>query len=275
MMRACLAATALRALADSAPGLIGQGKMLRARLALRVGPATGAAPIDTVRAAAAVELTHAASLLHDDVIDGGVLRRGAPAFWVEKGVSGAILLGDLLLFKALELVAAVDPATLLPALVRLTGEVCEAETEQELLLRGAPAGWEQCLRIARRKTGPLFAFAALAGAGADPRLARALEASGYEVGTAYQLADDLLDVAGDPALAGKTLGSDSARAKVTAAAAALNEPVDPPAVIRELCAISAARLVEWPAVQSAWQAYLDLDLRPAIDHNLTAVRGLG
>jgi geranylgeranyl pyrophosphate synthase len=78
------------------------------------------------------------------------------------------------------------------------------------------------------------------------------------------LADDLLDVAGDPALAGKTLGSDSARAKVTAAAAALNEPVDPPAVIRELCAISAARLVEWPAVQSAWQAYLDLDLRPPL-----------
>ena len=90
-----MADTSLHSLVSEYNGLVANGKMLRGRLGLRVGSATDIPHATLVHAAAAVEMVHAASLLHDDVIDGGHLRRGAPAFWVERGIPGAILLGDI------------------------------------------------------------------------------------------------------------------------------------------------------------------------------------
>lgn len=217
LMAGCLAETPLHSALADCKNLFGTGKMLRSRLALRVGLAANVPYSTVLRAAAAVELIHAASLLHDDVIDGGFLRRGAPAFWVDRGIPAAILLGDLLLFKALELVSPVENSRLLPVIIKLTGEVCEAESEQELITRGKLADWETCVNTARRKTGALFAFAAHACGGDDAALSDALQESGYLVGTAYQLADDILDANGDTESAGKTLGRDEARDKTTAA----------------------------------------------------------
>lgn len=272
LMAESLMRTPLRSLVADGTGLLANGKMLRARLALRVGRSSGAPHATLLYAAAAVELIHAASLLHDDVIDGGYLRRGAPAFWVERGIPGAILLGDLMLFKALDLLTAVESGRLIPRIIELTGEVCEAETEQELLMRGRPADWESCVSIARRKTGALFAFMACAAGGNDEALCDALLESGYEIGTAYQLADDILDANGSSASAGKTLGSDQARDKATAARVELPEDVSPSAFIESLCSSARQRLAPWPRIEKAWDEYVSRDLRPVLEKNLVPSR---
>lgn len=272
VMAGCVAETPLQKPLADCKNLFGNGKMLRARLALRVGPATGVSYSTILRAAAAVELVHAASLLHDDVIDGGFLRRGAPSFWVDKGIPAAILLGDLLLFKALDLLAPLDDHKLLTTIVRLTGEVCEAESEQELVVRERTSDWGTCVSIARRKTGPLFAFPAFAVAGDDPDLQDALLEAGYRIGTAYQLADDMLDANGDPNAAGKTLGSDAARAKVTAARVTAPENMQPSQFIADLCGSATSLLAPWPAVQIAMQLYLDRDVRPVLDAHLATLK---
>lgn len=271
LMREALSSTPIHSVVSEYDGLMGNGRMLRSRLAFRVGPASGI-PVKTLtHAAAAVELIHSASLLHDDVIDGGYLRRGAPAFWVERGIPGAILLGDLMLFKALSLLAEVGDARLVPEVVELTGEVCEAESEQELVLRGRISDWDTCVRIARRKTGALFAFIGYTCGGKDDALCAALREAGYAVGTAYQLADDILDVNGDPESAGKTLGSDRAREKLTAASASAG-PMDRVAYVESLCDSARDHLAPWPAMQEAWDEYVSLDMRPALAKNLGLVR---
>ena len=272
LMAGCLAETPLHSALADCKNLFGTGKMLRSRLTLRVGPAAGVAYSTILRAAGAVELIHAASLLHDDVIDGGFLRRGAPAFWVDRGIPAAILLGDLLLFKALELVMPVENGRLLPTIIKLTGEVCESESEQELVTRGKLADWETCVSVARRKTGSLFAFAAYAAGGEDPALSAALQEAGYAAGTAYQLADDILDANGDPEVAGKTLGRDEARNKTTAARVRLPKNVDPVHTINELLASSQAGLDPWPSVRAAWDVYITRDFRPSLDKSLGWVR---
>lgn len=256
--------TPLREVLSDFSGTLGAGKMLRARIPGRTGPAASAEHKTLVHAAAAVEMIHGASLLHDDVIDGGYLRRGIPSFWVEKGVSGAILLGDLLLFKAVDLVCQVEGGRLAHSLVLAAGEICEAETEQELVLRGKDASWESCVRIARKKTGALFAFAAEASAGDDPDQRQALKEAGYLVGTAYQLADDILDSVGTTEQAGKTLGTDEAREKTTAMRVD-TKGIDPQEFLQDLCEKSRRLLDPWPAVKAGWNTYLDEDFLPTVE----------
>ena len=261
MIRA-LEETSLRTMLPDASALVGfGGKMLRSRLAYRLGSVTGADPEVLLHGSAAVEMIHTASLLHDDVIDGGVLRRGMPTFWVEKGSAGAILVGDLLLFKAIDLMCRVAGGAHTHDLVKLTGEVCEAESEQELLLDGSESKLEVCQSIARRKTGALFAFAAMiAGSGNTERTARLKEA-GYLVGTVYQLADDILDTR-DHAPAGKTLGTDAARGIVSAARLA-PETLLPH--LKTLLQNARDLLQEDGEALQGLNAYLDQDLEPAIE----------
>jgi geranylgeranyl pyrophosphate synthase len=260
-----LARTPLGQLISDFRSLLGSGKMLRSRMAYRLQDVSPVPRPALISACAAVEMVHAASLLHDDVIDGGMVRRGAPTFWIERGISGAILLGDLLLFKALDLVGRTRQDGLWTrALVEFTGEVCEAESEQELVLRGADSSWEDCVRIARRKTGSLFAFVAYVLAGDDERLQATLREAGYMVGTAYQLADDVLDAVGSEQNSGKTLGTDRARNKITAMSAAIADRLDPVEQIEAYCADSLATLRPWPPYRDAWNLYLEADIRPAL-----------
>lgn len=268
LMAETLARTVLHKLAADPSSLVGNGKMLRSRLIFHVGPAAKVDHPTLVHAAAAVEMVHAASLLHDDVIDGGYLRRGAPTFWVERGISGAILVGDMMLFKAVELMCMVEDGRLTPLLVRLTGEVCDAESEQELLLRGKAPNWENCVSIARRKTGALFAFAAGACGGNDAALTATLVESGYAVGTAYQLADDILDATGSEEDSGKSLGSDEARGKTTAARLDSVQAGEAVAYVDLLCQQAENALAPWPPVQQAWRAFMNADMRPALKKNL-------
>ncbi|MDF3128739.1 polyprenyl synthetase family protein [Kiritimatiellaeota bacterium B1221] len=257
--------TSLSGLVKESASLVGLGgKMLRSRLVYRLGTALGNDPQLMVYGSAAVEMIHTASLLHDDVIDGGVLRRGMPTFWVEKGPAGAILLGDLLLFKAIDLICRVADGRYTHDLVKLTGEVCEAESEQELILTGEDSKLEVCQSIARRKTGALFAFAALINGKGEQQRTASLKESGYLLGTVYQLADDILDTREDPHC-GKTLGTDAARGIVSAA----NLDEDKLRAHLETLKSEACQMLDGDddALEGI-QTYIEKDLQPAIDNLL-------
>lgn len=275
LMLDSLRKTALGPVIDELSGAIGGGKMLRARLTLKVGSATDA-PRDTLRrAAAAVEMVHAASLLHDDVIDGGLLRRGVPSFWKKKSVSGAILLGDLLVCKAVQMLDGIENGRLGGMLVRQAAEMCDAEAEQELVTGGnakdpgfaggcAGASWEKGVSVARRKTGSLFAFAAAATDGSDEKRGAALLEAGYRIGTAYQLADDLMDACGESVRDGKDLGKDALNGKLTSVSALRRTNMLVLQSIRDLREDSWRLLIAWPALKNAWNEYLANDFDPVI-----------
>ena len=266
-IRQALERTTLKPLVAQFAGALYGGKMLRSRLALRVGAAAGVPMPTLIGSAAATEMLHAASLLHDDVIDGARVRRGAPAFWVSRGTSGSVLLGDLMVCAALSLIVETDGGVLVPEFVRRAKEMCEAEAEQELM-PPEEADWAASVSLARRKTGSLFAFVGYASGGASPELRAALRESGYLAGTAYQLADDLFDSYGDPLSSDKTLGLDATHPRVTAVTGWQNHrggsPDDPVAYIQALCERSEQALAGWPVVRAAWHEFLSEDLQPSI-----------
>ena len=254
--------TSLAPLLDElSPSFIG-GKMLRARLTLAIGTACQTDRDTLLHAGAAVEMVHAASLLHDDVVDDALLRRGVPALWRKKGVSGAILLGDLLVCQSLQLVDGLDDGRLGKMLVRLAGEMCDAEVEQELVASRAKKDWASSVSIARRKTGSLFAFAATAAEAGDEVRSAALLEAGYRLGTAYQLADDILDACGKGVADGKDLGKDAKKRKLTAMSAGSLDQARQG--IHDCCTSSAALLTPWPAVQAAWNEYLQTEFSPVV-----------
>jgi octaprenyl-diphosphate synthase len=264
----CLHDTNLAKLLPGNKNLLGNGKMLRSRLVLAIGGANSVDENILINAAAAVDIIHGASLLHDDVIDGGILRRGAPTFWKKYGTNGAILFGDLLVFKGLNLLIEVDRLDLLQELLNMSAHVCRSEVEQELILRGSPGSWEESEQIARAKTGSLFAFAAVAGGGDEPGQVEALREAGFILGTAYQLADDVLDASGNEAVSGKTLGTDSKRGKTTAITATKNAPADPAHYIYALLDRSADQLAPWPVLFEAWNAFLNVTMKPVLSKHL-------
>jgi geranylgeranyl pyrophosphate synthase len=257
--------TFLDQIMDDVGFLVGGGKMLRARLILRVGAATDIANDELLASAAAVEMLHAASIIHDDVIDGGIIRRNAPTFWKAKGVTGAILLGDLLVCRALGLLQGKRQGELVDSLVELGTEMCDGEIQQELSEDNDDETWESCVKVARRKSGPPFAFVGAVCGKGDDALSASLTTAGYAAGTAYQLADDILDAYGDDGTSGKTLGSDASRGKKTAAAVWEKDGVDPLEYINGLCASHNDELEKWPEIKEAWGSFVDEDLLPAIN----------
>jgi octaprenyl-diphosphate synthase len=167
--------------------------------------------------AAAAELVHMATLLHDDVIDDGDQRRGRPTSRRVWGNAVSVLAGDLLLVEALRLGSSGAPVTW-QELVATLGRLVEGEVVQ---LRGRLAvSLEETtyFDIVRGKTASLFEWALRAGAregGATPAAVDALGAFGGHLGIAFQLVDDVLDYDGDPQATGKSMLADLAEGKVT------------------------------------------------------------
>lgn len=167
---------------------------------------------------AAVELVHLASLVHDDLIDGAAARRGRPTLARRYGPGPTVLAGDYLFAAAFEMLVGQGQFIALGALARALREMSEAEIEQLALAfrldTDAAAYW----RCVRGKTGSLFGAACEIGAqagGATAGGARLARAFGMRLGCAFQVADDLLDVIGDPAQLGKPVGQDLARGLLT------------------------------------------------------------
>lgn len=207
-------------LRDAARHLVGSGgKRIRPTVTLLACGACGGDLAGSVPFAVAAELTHSATLLHDDVIDDGAQRRGQPASRVLWGNAVSVLSGDWLLTRALEIVAE-HPAksAALPALLATMRRLVEGEVLQ-LSLRGSFQSSEQdYFNVINGKTASLFGWCAAAGAwaaGAHGDLPNALCRFGERIGTAFQLVDDALDYAADPAKLGKRLGADLSEGKAT------------------------------------------------------------
>jgi len=176
------------------------GKRLRARLALAACEALGARAKDAVDWAAAVELLHNASLVHDDIQDGDRTRRGKPALWARYGSAQAINTGDLLLmlpFRALGRYPAPSQAVLVQILAEYAESTARGQIRELALSASPDKGWSDYFNAVSGKTGTLFALpvrgaAHLAGLRADE--AKNLALTFTSIGILYQLQDDLLDL---------------------------------------------------------------------------------
>ena len=210
----------LEAAADAYPGALGRaclatlaagGKRVRPLLTLLSARRDTELREPVLRAAAAVELVHMATLVHDDVLDRAVLRRGRPTVVEEFGVEVAVSAGNCLLARAFgELVGAGDPAA-----VDVLSETAVGLSEGEVLQRAEAhdvtitmAAYE---RRCERKTADLFSAACRLGAmlsGAGDQAAASLGEYGRLIGLAFQVFDDILDFSGDEASTGKRAGTD-------------------------------------------------------------------
>jgi octaprenyl-diphosphate synthase len=195
------------------------GKRIRPMVTLLSCGACGGDMKAAVPYAVAAELTHSATLLHDDVIDDGPLRRGQPASRVIWGNAVSVLSGDWLLTRALEIVSG-EPArsAALPTLLATMRRLVEGEVLQLSLRSSFAATEKDYMDVVIGKTASLFGWAAAAGAwaaGETGRIPQALVAFGEGIGIAFQLVDDALDYAADPALLGKRLGTDLLEGKAT------------------------------------------------------------
>ncbi len=233
------------------------GKMLRTSFASKILSAKMQdAPRGAQYVCAAVELVHTASLFHDDVIDGASLRRGMPALWKMFTPNSAILIGDVLLCEALQILADSEGANFIGPFSQKVGEVCVTEAQQELVLRGKACDRDTSLQIARGKTGPLFALVGLACGGSDKLLAAALEEAGYRIGTAYQLLDDIIDESRDETHAGKTLGTDRLRKKFTLAHHGKGSKTAMVRTVKDLLESSILLLNRWPGHQAGLRDFV-------------------
>ncbi|HEY8088787.1 MAG TPA: polyprenyl synthetase family protein [Polyangiaceae bacterium] len=237
---------------DSATHLLeAGGKRVRPLTVLLASACFGPVPAGARDVAVAAELVHLATLLHDDVIDDGQQRRGLTTPRRIWGNAVSVLAGDLLLTHALERTATAAPpavlADLFATLRRLVdGEVVQLRGRAQLDVRE-----EVYFRVVQDKTASLFAWAARAGAcvaGASHEAVEALGEFGARVGVAFQLVDDVLDYAGDPAATGKAVLGDLLEGKLTlpllramAARPALGDDV---AAVRAGDEAAAARVAE-------------------------------
>lgn len=201
--------------------LLAGGKRLRPALAVLAARAVGRAyPAERVHAAAAAaEMIHMATLMHDDVVDESHERRGQPTANAVFGNGITVLTGDFLLAKSISLLAHNDDNL---QIVRVFADVTVAMAEGEVLqaavahdLEITPATYEEIIdrKTARFLAGCCETGGMLGGASAAQRTA--LRAYGYELGIAFQIADDLLDLLGDPKKTGKPLGTDLRDGRVT------------------------------------------------------------
>jgi len=205
------------------------GKRFRPMLTLLAAEVGDGINDDVVAAAAGVELTHLASLYHDDVMDEADLRRGVVSVNAAYGNSNAILVGDLLFGKASEVVAGLGAEAVriqAQTFVRLcSGQIRDARPVPEGV---DPIGYY--LGVLADKTGVLIATAARYGAmfsGCPPETIDVMRRYGERLGIAFQLADDLLDVTSVPGESGKTPGTDLREGVATLPTLLVRQSVDP------------------------------------------------
>jgi len=204
------------------------GKRLRPLLVMAACEAVGGNPEAALRAACAVELIHAYSLVHDDMpcMDNDVLRRGKPTVHVKFGQAQALLAGDALQALAFEFLTPEDGSVDAATQARLCRMLAQAAGFQgmaggqaiDLASVGMPLDSQQLHEMHRLKTGALLEASVMMGAACGtvaPAAWQALRDYGAAVGLAFQVVDDILDVTADSATLGKTAGKDAAQDKPT------------------------------------------------------------
>jgi octaprenyl-diphosphate synthase len=193
------------------------GKLIRPALVLFAGKAVGKVTDEHVRIAAIIEIIHNATLLHDDVIDEGQKRRGAPAANTIWGNEAAVLLGDFLLSKVFRMCADLSPK-ISSFIASTAARICEGELRQIVKRQNGQLSESEYIEIVTDKSAVLFSTCCYLGgvlAGANEVQSRALSDFGVNTGIAFQITDDLLDIIGDERKTGKTLGRDADKNKLT------------------------------------------------------------
>jgi geranylgeranyl diphosphate synthase type I len=205
-----------------------QGKGLRPGLAYAVAQMLDADLGCADHMAIAVELVHNFSLVHDDVIDRDVTRRGRPTVWAAHGEPAAVLTGDALMALAFQILGRGQHARLVPRLCRAVQDLIEGEALDVAYETREDVSVADYVQMARLKTGALFGAACALGAaacGADPMVIQHLDRYGQALGLAFQISDDLLGLFGDPRRTGKPVGGDLRQRKRTyPVLAALSSP---------------------------------------------------
>jgi geranylgeranyl pyrophosphate synthase len=194
------------------------GKRVRPQLALLTALATGGSMARAIPLAAACELVHTATLVHDDIVDESDSRRGRMAVQFYFGNSASVLMGDYLVVRAFRLILDDPNREFIKVLVDTIGRMCEGEVLQ-LCVKG-----DTCISIDVYETiiacktallmGACTRLGALAG-NCNPEVVETLANFGYNLGMAFQIQDDILDFIGDEGVLGKPVGGDLREGKVT------------------------------------------------------------
>ncbi|MFA5891137.1 MAG: polyprenyl synthetase family protein [Actinomycetota bacterium] len=186
------------------------GKRIRPKLALLAGRAGDRLGPPLVSCAVSVELIHLASLYHDDVIDETLVRRGVPTAHVRYGNDVAVLTGDFLFARSSALAARLGPYVS-ERLSDTIAALCEGQIMEGQMAGRLDVAPEHYLEVIRRKTASLIASSCHLGAwlsGASAEIVQALTTFGDAIGMAFQLADDILDIAAEQEESGKVPGTD-------------------------------------------------------------------
>jgi len=194
------------------------GKRLRPALLLMTCGALGYQSAQRFNLAAVVEFIHTATLLHDDVVDESVLRRGNPTANETFGNPASVLVGDFLYSRAFQMMVEAQNMRIMQVLADATNVIAEGEVMQLMNMHNAGLDEAGYLQVIRSKTAKLFEASARVGAilaDAEPALEEACAEYGQALGTAFQVIDDVLDYAGDAAVMGKSLGDDLREGKAT------------------------------------------------------------
>lgn len=208
------------------------GKLLRPALALfgaelkAIGPEMESR---IIRVAAALEIFHAATLIHDDIIDSAYLRRNIPTLNVKWGPEIAVLAGDYMHDRAAEAVFQNANDRIISLFLQTAGVVCDGEMHELKEKNNFNLSEDEYLQIIEKKTAALLACAVESGAilaGATPEEAEALKRFGRYFGLAFQIVDDCLDFTGEEQEFGKTLGADCAAGVLTLPLIRLTQLVD-------------------------------------------------
>lgn len=198
--------------------LTGSGKRIRPALVMlcaRLGPSQKE---DILIVSMAVELVHIATLIHDDVIDKAALRRNRKTVTEAHGVDAAVLLGDHIYTFAFEKAAGLNNPFILQLLARSTSIMCAGEIDQLKKRFQFDLSEDDYFSFIGKKTASLFGASARAGAilaGQSLEIQTAVERFGYDLGVAFQITDDLLDLTGEESVVGKTLRTDLLNGKMT------------------------------------------------------------
>ncbi|UCH34916.1 MAG: polyprenyl synthetase family protein [Armatimonadota bacterium] len=198
------------------------GKLVRPRLCVLSCLAVGGNAAAAIPAAAAIELIHNFSLIHDDIEDRDDTRRGRPAVWKLWGEAQGINAGDCMYSLAYAVLtepeeATADPGRRLRAtaiLSRACARLCEGQAHDVALRNGRDVSEDEYLDMVGRKTGALLSAAAETGAllgGADDRALDGFRDFGFDLGVAFQIRDDVLGIWGDAQKTGKPVGGDLSR----------------------------------------------------------------
>lgn len=194
------------------------GKRLRPALLLLCCGALGFKGEQRFNMAAVVEFIHTATLLHDDVVDESMLRRGNATANARFGNPASVLVGDFLYSRAFQMMVDAQSMRIMQVLADATNVIAEGEVMQLMNMHNAGLDEAGYLQVIRSKTAKLFEASARVGAilsGADTLQEEACAEYGQALGTAFQVIDDVLDYAGDASVMGKNLGDDLREGKAT------------------------------------------------------------